>query len=193
MKNVDRDEVLDIAQYEKSRHDFRRRVIEMKKDRRVQVGPNVTFVFENHDTVLFQIQEMMRTERIVEENAIRHEIETYNQLLGERDELAATMLIELTDPARIKEEISRLHGINNGRVTWLQIGETKLPGRFDPGQGNEQRTSAVQYVKFHFAPDARDAFLDKGEPLKLVIDHPNYQFSSTIGAPVLDELRRDLL
>ena len=92
MKKVERDEILDIAQYEKSRSDFRRRVIEIKKQRRVQVGPKVTFVFENHDTVLFQIQEMMRTERIVEEAGIRHEIETYNQILGDKDELAATML-----------------------------------------------------------------------------------------------------
>jgi hypothetical protein len=193
MKKVERDEVLDIAQYEKSRPDFRGRVIEMKKDRRVQVGPMVTFVFENHDTVLLQIQEMMRTERIVDESAIRHEIETYNQLLGAKDELAATMLIELTNPSRIKEEISKLHGMNNGKVTWLQIGENKLPGNFDPGQGNEQRISAVQYVKFHFDADSRTAFLDRGEPLKLAIDHPNYRFSTTIGAPVLDELRRDLL
>ncbi len=193
MKKVERDEILDIAQYEKSRPDFRRRVIEIKKQRRVQVGPKVTFVFENHDTVLFQIQEMMRTERIVEEAGIRHEIETYNQILGDKDELAATMLIELTDPSRIREEISKLHGMNSGRVTWLQVGEEKLPGNFDPGQSNEERISAVQYVRFHFGSGARAAFLETDEPLQLVIDHPNYQFRTTVGAPVLSELRRDLL
>src|SRR5215475_15754904 len=87
-------EILDIAQYEKARDGFRRRIIALKKIRRLPVGPRVTFVFENHDTILFQIQEMMRAERIVDDGAIQHEIDTYNQLLPEENELAATMLIE---------------------------------------------------------------------------------------------------
>jgi hypothetical protein len=143
--------------------------------------------------VLFQIQEMMRTERIVEEAGIRHEIETYNQILGDKDELAATMLIELTDPSRIREEISKLHGMNSGKVTWLQIGEERIPGSFDPGQSNEERISAVQYVKFRFGSGARAAFLETDEPVQVVIDHPNYQFTTTVGALVLGELRSDLL
>src|SRR5262245_30332697 len=107
MNKVVRSEILDIARYEKARDEIRRRVIELKKNRRLQVGPMVTFVFENHDTVFFQIQEMMRAERIVNDDAIQHEIDTYNQLLPDENELAATMLIELPDAARIRSEIRR--------------------------------------------------------------------------------------
>src|SRR5215212_2686297 len=105
MKKVELAEILNIAEYEKVRQDFRKRIIELKKKRRVAVGPNVTFVFENHDTVLSQIQEMVRAERLVHDEAIQHEIDTYNQLLPEADELAATMFIELPDQSRIREEI----------------------------------------------------------------------------------------
>src|SRR5262249_62162322 len=111
MNKVVLSEILDIAQYEKARDEIRRRVIELKKNRRLPVGPMVTFVFENHDTVLFQVQEMMRAERIVQDNAIQHEIDTYNQLLPGENELAATMLIELPDAARIRDEIAKFYGV----------------------------------------------------------------------------------
>src|SRR5689334_12238838 len=107
MKKVEPSEILNIAEYEKARQEFRRRIIELKKKRRVAVGPCVTFVFENHDTVLSQIQEMMRAERLVQDDAIQHEIDTYNSLLPEQNELAATMFIELPDQSHIREEITK--------------------------------------------------------------------------------------
>src|SRR5438552_4191376 len=105
MKKVELAETLNIAEYERVRQDYRRRIIELKKKRRIAVGPNVTFVFENHDTVLSQVQEMMRAERLVHDDAIQHEIDTYNSLLPEQNELAATMFIELPDQSSIREEI----------------------------------------------------------------------------------------
>src|SRR5262249_39017380 len=119
MKRVTPDEIVDIAQYEKKREAFRTEVIALKKRRRIPVGPQITFVFENHETVLFQIQEMMRAERIVEEKAIQHELETYNALLADSGGLGATMLIELTDSSRIREDMDKLLGVNDGRVTYL--------------------------------------------------------------------------
>src|SRR5215813_8065217 len=116
MNKVTLSEVLDIAQYEKARDDFRRRIIGLKKNRRVPVGPGVTFVFENHDTILFQIQEMMRSERLAQATAIQHEIDTYNQLLPDESELAATMLIELPQAANIREEITKFLGVNTGEA-----------------------------------------------------------------------------
>src|SRR2546423_12693989 len=115
MRKVVLSDIKDIAQYEKERDEFRRRIIELKKHRRVPVGPQVTFVFENHDTVLFQIQEMMRAERLVQDEAIQHEIDVYNELLPEQNELAATMLIELQDAGRIREEIIKFIGVNTGK------------------------------------------------------------------------------
>jgi hypothetical protein len=191
MNKVVLSEILDIAQYEKARDGFRRRIIELKKRRRLPVGPMVTFVFENHDTVLFQIQEMMRAERIVEEKAIQHEIDTYNQLLPGENELAATMLIELPDPARIRDEITKFHGVNTGEATYLQIGEDRLPGVFDAGQSDDRRISAVQYVRFRFNDAQRASFVRGAQKVWLVIDHPNYRHSAPIEGVIREELAKD--
>lgn len=191
MKKVAASEIKDIAQYEKARADFRRQIIELKKHRRVPVGPSVTFVFENHETVLFQIQEMMRAERIVADAAIQHEIDTYNQLLPDDNELAATMLIELQDQSRIREEMTKFLGINTGECIWLQIGNDRLPGIFAAGQSDERRISAVQYVRFRFSNAQREAFISGAAPAKLVIHHPHYQHEAVIAGAVRESLAQD--
>jgi hypothetical protein len=193
MNKVAISEILDIAQYEKARDAFRRRIIALKKNRRLPVGPRVTFVFENHDTILFQIQEMMRAERIVNDDAVQHEIDTYNQLLPEENELAATMLIELPDPARIRDEIMKFHGVNAGDHTYIQIGDERLPGVFDAGQSDERRISAVQYVRFRFNGAQRETFAAGAAPARLVINHPNYHHEALITGAVRDELAKDFI
>jgi len=192
MKKIELSEILDIAQYEKQRDAFRRRIIELKKRRRVAVGPQVTFVFENRETVLFQIQEMTRAERLVYDAAIQHEIDTYNQLLPGHHELAATMLIELEEAGRIREEITKFHGVNAGEATYIQIGDARLPGVFAAGQSDDRRISAVQYVRFPFSDRQREAFLQTGREARLVIDHPSYHHSASLEGEVRRELARDL-
>lgn len=192
MKKVELAEILNIAEYEKARQDFRKRIIELKKRRRISVGPNVTFVFENHDTVLSQIQEMMRAERLVHDDAIQHEIDTYNSLLPEQNELAATMFIELPDQSIIREEINKFHGVNTGEAIYLQIGEERLPGDFASGQSDDRRISAVQYLRFRFNDAQREAFISGAEEVRLVIHHPNYQHNAPIEADIRRELARDL-
>jgi len=191
MKQVVRSDILDIAQYEKARNEFRSRIIALKKRRRVAVGPMVSLVFENHDTVLSQIQEMMRAERIVDDAAIGYEIDTYNQLLPEYNELAATMLIELKDVASIREEITKFHGMNTGEATFIQIGDERLPGIFAAGQSDERRISAVQYVRFRFSDAQREAFVKGIKEVKLVIDHQNYKYSALIDGELRKELASD--
>src|SRR5437870_4731867 len=107
MKPIGISDVMNIAEYEKIRPEFRSRIIELKNRRRISVGPKITFVFENRDTVLSQIQEMMRAERIVHEDKIQNEIDVYNQLLPGQNELSATMFIEITDSDQIKAELER--------------------------------------------------------------------------------------
>ena len=193
MNKVTISEILDIAQYEKVRREYRARIIEMKKKRRVAVGPLVTFVFENHETVLSQVQEMMRAERIVDDASIQHEIDTYNQLLPEENELAATMFIELKDAGRIREEITKLHGINTGEHIYLRIGEDKIPGDFAAGQSDDLRISAVQYVRFKLTDAQKQSFVsDPACILKLVIEHPNYSGETGFGGGVREELSGDL-
>ena len=192
MKKVELAEILNIAEYEKVREAFRRRIIELKKKRRIAVGPNVTFVFENHDTVLSQVQEMMRAERLVYDEAIQHEIDTYNQLLPEAGELAATMFIELPDQNRIREEITKFHGVNTGEAIFLQIGADKVPGDFAAGQSDDRRISAVQYVRFPFNEEQRAAFIGGAAEAALVIQHPNYQHRAVIESEIRQELAADL-
>src|SRR5262249_40075629 len=184
MNKVVLSEILDIAQYEKARDEIRRRVIELKKNRRLPVGPMVTFVFENHDTMLFQIQEMIRAERIVNHDAIQHEIDTYNQLLPEENELAATMLIELPDAARIREEITKFNGWNTREAPQVRIGYERLSGVFDAGKSDDRRISAVQYVRFRFNDSQREAFATGATPARLVINHPNYRHEALITGAV---------
>ncbi|HZS10249.1 MAG TPA: DUF3501 family protein [Blastocatellia bacterium] len=191
MNKVVSSELKDIAQYEKARPEFRRHIIELKKRRRVPVGPEMTFVFENHDTVLFQIQEMMRAERLVDDAAIQHEIDTYNQLLPDQNELAATMLIELSDAGRVREGITKFLGANTGECVYLQVGDEKLPGVFEAGQSDDRRISAVQYVRFKFSDGQREAFTSGGKPVRLVINHPNYRHEALIEGAVREELSRD--
>lgn len=191
MKRVELAEILNIAEYEKARQDYRRRIIELKKRRRVTVGPSVTFVFENHDTVLSQVQEMMRAERLVHDDEIQHEIDTYNQLLPEHNQLAATMFIELPDQSRIREEITKFHGVNTGESIFLQIGEDKLPGDFAAGQSDDHRISAVQYVRFRFNDEQREAFVSGTKEVKLVITHQNYQHRAVIEKEIREELSQD--
>jgi uncharacterized protein DUF3501 len=192
MNKVARSEILDIAQYEKVRNEFRSRIIALKKKRRLGVGAMITLVFENHETVLSQIQEMMRAERIVDEKAIQHEIDTYNQLVPEHNELAATMFIELKDAGRVREEITRFHGLNSGEATYLQANDERLPAIFVAGQSDDRRISAVQYLRFRFTDSQRDAFVKGEGEVRLVIDHPNYKHLALIDGELRKELAGDL-
>ena len=111
MEPVKRDEVMDIAQYERIRPDFRGKVLADKERRRVAVGPAFTFLFENRLTVLYQVQEMLRVERIVDEKAIAHEVRTYNELIPPAGGLGATLLLEYTDPAERAVALQQLVGL----------------------------------------------------------------------------------
>lgn len=146
-KKVARGEVLGFADYEKTREAFRAHVLEQKKDRRVHLGEHFTFLFENHDTVLYQIQEMIRAERIEREDDIVHEIDTYNELAGGPGELGATLLIEIDDPAKRKELLSRWQGLPESFYIETANGDRVHP-EFDRRQVGEGRISSVHYLRF---------------------------------------------
>jgi len=174
MQKVTLDEIIGTERYEKIRDDFRRRIIELKKHRRLTVGDRVTFVFENRDTVLFQIQEMLRAERITDIDKIRFEVDTYNELIPGDGELSTTLLIEITEQEKIRPELVKLIGID--KAVSLQIGQRfTIPGVFEGGRSTEENLSAVQYVRFSLSPEARTAFCDTTQEVHLVIAHPHYQ------------------
>jgi hypothetical protein len=194
MQKILRDDVRDLVQYEKVRDEMRHRLIGLKRWRRVPVGDRLMFLFENRDTVLFQIQEMIRTERMVKEEKILEEIETYNDLMPGERELSATMFIEVDDPGRIREVLDSLKGIDRGSTVGLQIGgRFQVPGIFEGGRSNEEKISAVHFVKFPFSDSARDAFLDWREPIELVVDHPGYKRQTKIDGDTRRSLMADFI
>ncbi|MCX8073464.1 MAG: DUF3501 family protein [Candidatus Binatia bacterium] len=184
------DEIVGLQRYEEIRADVRRRIIELKKRRRVSVGDRVTFVFENHDTVWFQIQEMLRAEHIVDLDRVREEIAVYNELIPRAGELSATMFLEITDLANIREELLRFRGIDE--CVTLELGHLRLQGIFEPGRSKEDKLSAVQYVRFACPSDAAGLLRQIDVPARLVVSHPNYTATADLPVMVRESLAEDL-
>ena len=146
MKKVSRGDLLDLGAYEQIRERFRARIIAEKKRRRFALSPELTMVFENSDTVLFQIQEMLRTERIVSEPAIAHEIETYNDLIPADGELSATMFVEIADRETRDRRLAELSGLE--RSVAVDCGGVLTEARSENRAVVEGPTTAVHYLKF---------------------------------------------
>ena len=194
MKPITISEIKNIAEYEKIRAEYRARIIELKLHRRVSIGPKITFVFENRDTVLSQIQEMMRAERIVHDEKIKEEIDVYNQLLPGQNELSATMFIEITDSDQIRLDLEKLFGITRYNCVFFEVGEGhRVPAIFEEGHEEDDKLSAVQYVRFRFPEEAEELFVSGTAVVRLVIEHPNYQASIELPDDVRTSLRTDLL
>ncbi len=193
MKKLELSDIRKIYEYEKVREEMRRRVIDLKRRRRVQVGRHLCFVFENRETVLFQIQEMCRVERIVDEAKVQEELDVYNDLIPGENELSATLMIEIEDASEIKPILDRLMGIDAGEYVWIQVGkEYAIPAQFEPGRSDEERgkISAVHFVRFRFPPEAMKAFRE--QEVSLVVDHPGEKARTRIPEEVRASLLEDL-
>jgi Protein of unknown function (DUF3501) len=192
MKLLQPSEILNLVEYEKVRDTRRRRIVELKKPRRVSVGRYLTFVFENRDTVWFQIQEMVRAERIVDDAKIAEEVEVYNSLLPQPGELAATLMIEIDDGAQIKPVLDKLLGIDTRDYVKMTVGPHVIVGDFEVGHSDEERgkLSAVHFVRFALPPAARELFRT-GE-VALVVDHPNERARAVLGDATKQSLLDDL-
>jgi hypothetical protein len=173
MRPIVRGDVKGPALYAGMRDDFRRRIIELKRDRRLSVGDRVTLVFENRHTLLFQIEEILRAESITEPQAIQAEIDVYNELLPTDDSLSATLFIEVPPEADARAELDRLVGLDEHVL--LHIGPHTARAEFEPGRATEERIAAVQYVRFRLGPEALAALATPGTPVELEVDHPAYQ------------------
>jgi hypothetical protein len=196
MEKIAAAEVLDLTAYEKVRDAMRARIIERKRHRRVPVGDNLTFLFENRETVLYQIQEMVRTERIVEDEKIREELDAYNALIPGPGELSATLFIEIPELARMSQDevrrtVNRFQGLDRDGV-WLALGGHRIAARFEEGHSKEEKMAAVHYVRFPVPAAARDALRDPASPARIVVDHPNYRAEAEIPPAVRRELLADL-
>ncbi len=191
------DDIDDLRTYERGRDAYRRRIIELKKRRRVAVGPLVTLVFENRETVRFQVQEMARAERMVTDEQVQGELDIYNALLPAPGELSATMFIELTDDASLREWLPKLVGVE--RSVELRIGPggdaTVAPAL--PEAAHEQAltrpsmTASVHYVRFGLTPGQVERFAEG--PVVLAVVHRHYRHQTTLSEETRRELAADLV
>jgi hypothetical protein len=186
-------DVLDLRAYERVREEYRARVIARKRLRRVALGPIMTLVFESVDTVRFQIQEMARVEKILTDEAIQVELDIYNRLLPQVGELSATLFIELTSEASLREWLPKLVGIE--RALGVVLGDDVVPSVPEETHAaalvRDTITPAVHYLRFAFTPAQVEAFAALDD-VALVARHPAYEERTVLSDPVRAELLGDL-
>lgn len=192
MRPITQDEVLSYDAYEGQRDAFRSRIIALKQRRRISVGPLITLVFENRDTLRFQIQEMIRVERIFDSGKIQEELDVYNALLPSQNELSATLLIEITDEAKMKEWLDRFLGLDRGRKVAIVAGGERVFGAFEGGHSHETKISAVHFVRFKPAPALKASFADLRQPVTLSVDHNGYHEEVSVPGSLREEWLYDL-
>lgn len=183
-------DVLDIAAYEKVREDWRQRAMAERALHKVRIGPIVSAAFENRFTVLYQIQEMMRAERIVHDAAIQTEIDVYAETLPAPTELSITLFIELQGEAMLREWLPKLIGIEEHISIDFGAAGTSA-GIGEEGRHTEETTSAVQYVRFPVTP-AQHAVLAAGGPATFRIGHPEYRHDASMSPDLCRALAADL-
>jgi hypothetical protein len=192
MPQIARESLLSLEAYARSRSEFRTRAIEHKRRRTVHVGEHLTLLFEDELTVRYQIQEMLRVERIFEEADIRGELDAYNPLVPDGSNWKATMLLEYPDPGERQARLAELKGIE--RRTWVQVeGCERVYAIADEDleRENEEKTSSVHFLRFELDPEMVGA-LRHGAGLTTGVDHAHYQASATIGAETKRTLLEDL-
>lgn len=191
MRQLTMQDLVSNREYEALRPEFRRRIIHVKKMRRLIVGPRISLVFENTETMRFQVQEMMRIEHIEDPAKIREEIEVYNDLLPEGLAIGATLLIELTQSDDMPKILRQLSGVEEH--VRLLVGDRAVVARAEPGRSTEEKTSSVHYLTFEFSPEDRDALLEHPNQVVLAIDHPGYTFRVAVPQDTVALLVHDLV
>ncbi len=175
--------------YAPIRDDFRKRIIELKRARRVLIGDRVSLVFENRHTLTLQVEEMLRAESLTTDEQIAAELAVYNELMPTESSLSATLFIELPHGADARAELGKLVGLDE-HVSLL-IGEHRVRAHFEPNRSTEDRISAVQYLRLPLDATAKAALLRDGTELVFEIDHPNYRHRVVTDPALRTSLARD--
>lgn len=182
MKPVQRAEILDYVTYGEKREEIRAAALRAKSNRRILVGEYFTFLFENHETVRYQVQEMMRVEKIVKEDDIQHELDTYNELLHPKGTIGCTLLIGIDDEAERDEKLKQWMGLNDHIYARMPDG-TRVGPSWDPRQVGDTRLSSVQYLSFTLGDDA---------PVAIGISMPGIELETELSDGQRDALQSDL-
>jgi hypothetical protein len=189
---IRRDSLLPLEAYARERNAFRAKIMEHKKHRTVHLGEHVTLLFEDELTIRSQVQEMLRIERIFEEDGIQHELDAYNPLVPDGSNWKATMLIEYPDVDERKRMLARLKGLE--RRVWVQVQGCERVFAIadeDLERENEEKTSSVHFLRFELDREMRDR-LRQGAGVAVGADHPEYRASAELGPAVRDSLAADL-
>jgi hypothetical protein len=191
MPRIAPDSLLTLEAYAKERGAFRARVIEHKRARTVHLGEHVTLLFEDELTIRYQIQEMLRIEKMFEQAGIEDELDVYNPLIPDGSNLKATMLIEYEDENERRDALARLKGIED-RV-WVRVDD--LPAIHaiadeDLERANAQKTSSVHFLRFELTARMIAGFTG-GENIRLGVDHPAYKVNVELSEPVRNALAAD--
>ena len=192
MKPLTRQDLMSLENYAEQRAAFRRRVIEHKKHRRVDVGPNLSLYFEDRLTMQYQIQEMLRIERIFEAAAIQDELDTYNALIPEGSNWKATAMLEFEDVDVRRRRLAELTGLEN--LVWMQVADNEKVfaiANEDLERSTEEKTSAVHFMRFELTP-AMIAGLRNGGALSFGCDHEGYRHQARVSAQTRSALMQDL-
>lgn len=185
-------DIMSTADYERQREAFRARIIALKQRRRISVGPLITLVFENRETLLFQVQEMVRVEQIVDPAKVQEELDVYNALLPAAGELSATLLIEITDDTRMKEWLDAFMGLDRGRTVAITAGGQQVFAEFEGGHSHDTKISAVHFVRFKIQDSVRAALSDLRVPVTLSVHHGVYREESPVSGSMREEWLKDL-
>lgn len=192
MDKLMRTDLMSLEQYAAARKNFRAQVIAHKAQRKVHIGPNASLYFEDRLTMQYQIQEMLRIERIFEAQGIQDELDAYNPLIPDGTNWKATFMVEFPDVDERRVKLSQLKGIE--RQTWVQIqGFDKVYAiaNEDMERENDEKTAAVHFLRFELTPDMLVAARD-GTELKMGIDHPAYTYAVDVPLAIRDSLAADV-
>lgn len=189
MHPITRSDIKGPAIYAGMRDDYRKRIIELKRDRRVIIGDRVSMVFENRNTLISQVEEMLRAENLSSDEQINQEIEVYNAIMPSADCLSATLFLEVPPGTHARTELDRLIGLDEHLL--LHVGSHSIRAAFEEGRSTTDRISAVQYCRFPLGPEVLAELRQEGIPVRMEIDHPGYQYETACSEAMRASLAAD--
>ncbi|MBS0164977.1 MAG: DUF3501 family protein [Nitrospira sp.] len=185
-------DLIPYEEYERQRETFRANIIALKQRRRISIGPWMTLVFENRRTLQFQVQEMVRVERIFDPAKIQDELDVYNAILPAPGELSATLLIEITDEANVKERLDEFMGLDHGEKVAIVADGEEAFGEFEGGHSHETKISAVHFVRFRPTVSMQAAFANLTKPVTIRVSHGAYRAEVPVSGSMREEWLSDL-
>ncbi|MHC9063489.1 DUF3501 family protein [Nitrospira sp. CMX1] len=185
-------DLIPYEEYERQRETFRANIIALKQRRRISIGPWMTLVFENRRTLQFQVQEMVRVERIFDPAKVQDELDVYNAILPAPGELSATLLIEITDEANVKERLDEFMGLDHGEKVAIVADGEEAFGEFEGGHSHETKISAVHFVRFRPTASMQAAFANLTKPVTIRVSHGAYRAEVPVSGSMREEWLSDL-